>query len=169
LEYRDSGDALISARELRSMAEVIWRSNKGAGTALPTTTQVAVCANQVWTAQDGYQIAVAGSDLSLQGGWQAEAAVSGGAEANLIAGLSCSGAGVSVSGYSFGVSAQGPALSRGQVDASAFDIVFDARGTEVSRSVKPVKVSVPEICSAGRGDVSTQRFCEAWGKAASGP
>ena len=169
LEYRDSGDALISARELRSMAEVIWRSNEAAGTALPTTTQVAVCANQVWTAQDGYQIAVGGSDLSLQSGWQGEAAVSGGAEATLIAGLSCSGAGVSVSGYSFGVSAQGPALSRGQVDASAFDIVFDARGTEVSRSVKPVKVSVPEICSAGRGNASTQRFCEAWSKAASGP
>ena len=136
---------------------------------MPTTTQVAVCANQVWTAQDGYQIAVGGSDLSLQSGWQGEAAVSGGAEATLIAGLSCSGAGVSVSGYSFGVSAQGPALSRGQVDASAFDIVFDARGTEVSRSVKPVKVSVPEICSAGRGNASTQRFCEAWSKAASGP
>jgi hypothetical protein len=168
LEYRDSGDAVIAFRSLRSTAEVIWRATDGAGSALPTTTQVAVCGNQVWTAQDGYQLAVGGADLSLQGGWQSEVIVGGGAEAMLLSGLSCSGTGVNVTGYSFAVSTQGPALTRGLLDATAFDIVLDVRGAEVSRNVRAAKVTVPEVCSAPVANGSVQRFCEAWNKVAPG-
>jgi hypothetical protein len=160
IDYLDSGGTVLDSARLPPTSVVAWRRADRRAVDLPTTAWVRLCGTQLFTIQDGYQLLAGGRSRTLQNGWQSEIVVNGGAEVVLVTGVSCSGEGLTVSGYAFGVSAYEPPLSDGSVSATAFELKLDPLGLESARKREIRPISVGEICALPRA-TELEGFCRA--------
>jgi len=161
LEYRSQG-ALLGVAPLSRTMDVLWRDASGAGVALPSSTWTQLCAGQVWSAQDGYQLIVgARARGSLQTTWEGEIAAPGAATVTHLSGVACAGSALTLQGYAFELGAHDPALTSGPTLVQRFTLSLDGRGTVLSRSQRTERISMSTLC-AGAVIEERARFCAAW-------
>jgi hypothetical protein len=155
--YFSNGNQL-GAVALRDTSHVLWRGQGVRPESLVTNGWLRVCAGKVWVVQDGYQLLVTSSDLSLGSIRKFSFDVGGRAEVDLVNKVSCAAhGGLLFSGYLFGVSASEPSLSPHSIDALSFQLEIRENGDLVKRSVSPVSVSLLEMCQAATDEQKS--FC----------
>jgi hypothetical protein len=171
LEYRSNTGALFARSDLPPTAEVSWRRADSSEALLPTTGWARVCADRVWTLQDGYELLAHVGDRALvqiQGsrvdlGADRDAAVS----MSLISGAQCvADGGLRLQGYAFGVSDREPPLQTGPVAAREFDVLLGPTGAVLARALRPADFDVGAYCAAAANE--QYGFCEAARSASEG-
>jgi hypothetical protein len=162
LEYRSQG-ALLGVAPLSRTMDVLWRNASGAGVALPSSTWTQLCAGQVWSAQDGYQLNVgARSRGSLQMVWQGELAGQGATAAvTHLTVVGCEGSTLVLQGYELELGPRDPALTSAPLQALQFELSLDDRGSVVNRRLRRESVSLSSLCSGAVAE-ERARFCAIW-------
>jgi hypothetical protein len=164
LEHRSQG-ALLGVTPLSRTMDALWRRTDGNGVALPSATWTQLCAGQVWSAQDGYQLIVgARARGSLQTTWEGEIASPGEATVTHLSGMACVGSALTLQGYAFELGAHEPALTSGPTLVQRFTLSLDGRGTVLTRSQRTVRVSMSTLCLGAVAE-ERARFCVAWRRA----
>jgi hypothetical protein len=161
LEYRSQG-ALLGVTPLSRTMDALWRRPDGTGVALPSATWTQLCAGQVWSAQDGYQLIVgARSRGSLQTTWQGELAGQAVPAVTHVTSVACEASTLVLRGYEFELSPRDPALTSASLQALQFELSLDGRGSVINRRLRREAVSVSSLC-AGAVAEERARFCAVW-------
>jgi hypothetical protein len=147
LEYRSNTGALFSSARLPDTSEVLWRGSKGSSE-LSTTGWTRVCADRVWSVQDGYQMLFTLADRSLSDVRPGQLWVNSQAEVTVISDVRCAfGGSVWVEGYAFAASDKEPLLRGQRVETSRFGFALDRLGGLSKRQVEPAFFEAPKHCA----------------------
>jgi hypothetical protein len=158
LEYRGNTGALFASRTLPSTNEVLWRA-RFENAHLSTTAWTRVCADRVWTVQDGYELLFHVGDRALQELRPGRLWADQSAETSVVTDVRCTfGGAIWVEGYAFGVSGDEPPLRRSDVQATRFGFALDRFGGLVKRQVQSAPFDVTGLCAAAANE--QQIFCD---------
>jgi hypothetical protein len=158
LEYRSSTGTVFATRNLPTTSEVLWRG-RFENAHLSTTAWTRVCADRVWTVQDGYELLFHVGDRALQELRPGRLWVDQSAETSVVTDVRCTfGGAIWVEGYAFGVSADEPPLRRSDVQATRFGFALDRFGGLVKRQVQSAPFDVTGLCAAAANE--QQMFCQ---------
>jgi hypothetical protein len=158
LEYRSNTGTVFATRNLPTTSEVLWRG-RFENAHLSTTAWTRVCADRVWTVQDGYELLFHVGDRALQELRPGRLWADQSAETSVVTDVRCTfGGAIWVEGYAFGVSGDEPPLRRSDVQATRFGFALDRFGGLVKRQVQSAPFDVTGLCAAAANE--QQMFCD---------
>jgi hypothetical protein len=160
LHYRSAAGALLAHADLPDTAAVLWRGPGITNTLMPSNAWLRLCGSRVWTVQDGYELLLQTSDLSLHDVRGYSPLRDEFANASLINDLRCTaGGGLRIEGFLFGVGEFDPPLYSTPVTARRVTIEVDRAGQVVDKSLSDDEFDVTAYC---RSPSSEQiAYCEA--------
>jgi hypothetical protein len=166
LDYIGGNGTLFNRVSLPRTSKVAWRGLGGKTSLLSTSAWVRVCRDRVWTVQDGYVLQFQSWDLGLLSTKAASRSVSESAEVVVVTKVECApDLGISVEGYSLGVSDIEPSMTLESVGGEVFSVELGGRIPASPPNIRNGAFSIVETCSVP--PVELKAFCDE-GKAAVG-
>jgi len=160
VHYRSAAGALLAHTDLPDTAAVLWRGPGITNTTMPSNAWLRLCGSRVWTVQDGYELLLQATDLTLSDVRRYSPLSEDSASASLIKDLRCTAnGGLRIDGYLLGVGEFDPPLYSTPVTVRRVKIEVDRAGQVVEKSWSDDEFDVSAYCCAPSSEQIT--YCEA--------